>query len=92
MKKSWLLGVLMLLAVLPVGAQQVMYSNLKELVENRGDTVTTLKIEKRTKEPDLPHGRCRLSYYGRRQSRSLPLSEVTLLCCTGRYLALCQLP
>ena len=39
----------MLLAVLPVGAQQVMYSNLKELVENRGDTVTTLKIEKRTK-------------------------------------------
>ena len=34
MKKSWLLGVLMLLAVLPVGAQQVMYSNLKELVEN----------------------------------------------------------
>lgn len=49
MKKSWLLGVLMLLAVLPVGAQQVMYSNLKELVENRGDTVTTLKIEKRTK-------------------------------------------
>lgn len=49
MKKSWLLGVLMLLAVLPVGAQQVMYSNLKELVENRGDTVTTLRIEKRTK-------------------------------------------
>ncbi len=44
MKKSWLSGVLMLLAVLPVGAQQVMYSNLKELVENRGDTVTTLKI------------------------------------------------
>ena len=49
MKKSWLSGVLMLLAVLPAVAQQVMYSNLKELVENRGDTVTTLKIEKRTK-------------------------------------------
>ena len=48
MKKSWLSGVLMLLAVLPAAAQQVMYSNLKELVENRGDTVTTLKIEKRT--------------------------------------------
>ena len=45
MKKSWLSGVLMLLAVLPAAAQQVMYSNLKELVENRGDTVTTLKIE-----------------------------------------------
>lgn len=49
MKKSWLSGVLMLLAVLPAAAQQVMYSNLKELAENRGDTVTTLKIEKRTK-------------------------------------------
>lgn len=49
MKKSRLLGILMLLAVVPAAAQQVMYSNLKELVENRGDTVTTLKIEKRTK-------------------------------------------
>lgn len=49
MKKSWLSVVLMLLAVLPAAAQQVMYSNLKGLLENRGDTVTTLKIEKRTK-------------------------------------------
>ena len=88
MKKSWLLGVLMLLAVLPVGAQQVMYSNLKELVENRGDTVTTLKIEKRTKNQIYLMGGA--DY--RRQSRSLPLFEVPLLCCTGRYLALCQLP
>ena len=92
MKKSWLSGALMLLLVLPAAAQQVMYSNLKELVENRGDTVTTLKIEKRTKNQIYLMGRCRLSYYGRRQSRSLSLSEVPLLCCTGRYLALCQLP
>lgn len=49
MKKGWLLGILMLLAVLPVAAQQVVYSNLKELVEDRGDTVAMLKIEKRTK-------------------------------------------
>lgn len=49
MKRGWLLGVLILLAVLPTAAQQIMYSNLKELVENRGDTVTTLKVEKRTK-------------------------------------------
>lgn len=49
MKKSRLLGILMLLVVVPAAAQQVMYSNLKELMENRGDTVTTLKIEKRTK-------------------------------------------
>lgn len=50
MKRSWLLGVFILLAALPAAAQQVMYSNLKELVENRGDTVTTLKVEKRTKK------------------------------------------
>ncbi|WP_131751518.1 DUF6563 family protein [Bacteroides heparinolyticus] len=49
MKKRWMLGILTLLWVLPSAAQQVMYSNLKELVENSGDTVTTLRIEKRTK-------------------------------------------
>lgn len=32
-----------------MAAQQVMYSNLKGLLENRGDTVTTLRVEKRTK-------------------------------------------
>ena len=31
-------------------AQQVMYANLKELLEGRGDTVTTLRVEKRTKK------------------------------------------
>lgn len=49
MRRRWLLITLTLLAVLPAAAQQIMYSNLKELVENRGDTATTLKIEKRTK-------------------------------------------
>ncbi|MDE6348556.1 MAG: hypothetical protein K2L60_07880 [Bacteroides sp.] len=49
MKKSCLLALWMLLPVLPVAAQQIMYSNLKELVEERGDTLTTLRIEKRTK-------------------------------------------
>lgn len=49
MKKRGLLGLLMLLAVLPAAAQQIMYSNLKELLEERGDTVTTLRVEKRTK-------------------------------------------
>ena len=34
MKKSWLSGVLMLLAVLPAAAQQVMYSNLKEFISS----------------------------------------------------------
>lgn len=48
MKRRWLLGILVLLA-LPCVAQQVMYSNLKDLVEGRGDTVTILKVEKRSK-------------------------------------------
>ena len=39
MKRGWVLGLLALL-VLPCSAQQIMYSNLKELVEGRGDTVT----------------------------------------------------
>ena len=47
MKRGWVLGLLALL-VLPCSAQQIMYSNLKELVEGRGDTVTILKVEKRS--------------------------------------------
>ena len=49
MKRYWLLAALIVSALLPVAAQQVMYSNLKGLVEQRGDTVTILKIEKRNK-------------------------------------------
>ena len=48
MKVRWLLGILALLG-LPCSAQQIMYSNLKALVEGRGDTVTILKVEKRSK-------------------------------------------
>lgn len=42
---------LLLTAFLTAGAeaQQIMYSNLKNLVEERGDTVTSLRVEKRTK-------------------------------------------
>lgn len=49
MKKEWLLAVMLVLA-LPCAAQQVIYANLKELVEERGDTVTTLLVEKRSKQ------------------------------------------
>ena len=38
MKRGWVLGLLALL-VLPCSAQQIMYSNLKELVEGRGGLV-----------------------------------------------------
>lgn len=46
MKVHWLLGILALLG-LSCSAQQIMYPNLKVLVEGRGDTVTILKAEKR---------------------------------------------
>lgn len=49
MKRCWLLGIMALFMALPGAAQQIMYSNLKGLVESRGDTVSTLKVEKRTK-------------------------------------------
>lgn len=48
MKRRWLLGIMALLA-LPCMAQQIMYASLKELMEGRGDTVSTLKVEKRAK-------------------------------------------
>lgn len=56
MRKCWLLVVLALLAVLPCTAQQVVYANLKELRMNIGDTVSTLKVEKRTKNQILLMG------------------------------------
>lgn len=49
MRRCWLLGACILMAALPCAAQQIMYSNLKELMTGRGDTVTTLKVEKRSK-------------------------------------------
>lgn len=48
-RRGWLCAALLLLSVLPAAAQQIIYSNLKGLVEGKGDTVTTLKIEKRTR-------------------------------------------
>ena len=48
-KKKLCLGMLLLLASSASLAQQVMYANLEALVEGRGDTVTTLRVEKRAK-------------------------------------------
>ena len=53
MKRWWLLGIFGLLVALYGSAQQVIYANLKELVEDRGDTLSTLKIEKRSKNQIL---------------------------------------
>lgn len=56
MKKVWLLGIAVLLAALPCAAQQIMYSNLRDLQEGRGDTVSILRVEKRSKNQILLMG------------------------------------
>lgn len=48
MKKMWIFC-LMSLVGLPLVAQNIVYSNLKDLLAHDGDTVMVLKIEKRTK-------------------------------------------
>lgn len=49
MKRIVLTMVCICTFVLTGTAQQVMYANLRELMEERGDTVSTLRVEKRTK-------------------------------------------
>lgn len=56
MKRWWLLGVFGILIALPGNAQQVIYASLKELVEDCGDTLSTLQIEKRSKNQILLMG------------------------------------
>ena len=57
--KKWVV-LLMLLCVsglfLPCEAQQIMYANLRELVECEGDTVTTLRVERRSRNQILLMG------------------------------------
>ncbi len=52
-KYGFVFAVLAVLSALPCGAQQVMYSHLRELVAHEGDTVTTLHVEKRSKNKIL---------------------------------------
>lgn len=49
MKRVCLSVLLSCFAVYICSAQQIMYSNLRELVEDRGDVVSILKVTKRTK-------------------------------------------
>ncbi|WP_294634556.1 DUF6563 family protein [uncultured Bacteroides sp.] len=56
MKRCCLLSLFVLLVVFRMDAQHVIYANLKELVEERGDTLSTLKIEKRSKNQILLMG------------------------------------
>lgn len=49
--KRWrfVLAVMAALLGMPGNAQQMVYANLRELMENAGDTVTTLRVERRSK-------------------------------------------
>lgn len=49
MKRVCLSVLLLCFAVCMCSAQQIMYSSLRELVEDRGDVVSILKVTKRTK-------------------------------------------
>lgn len=48
MKKLWII-ILLTLAALPVAAQSIVYSSLKDFLTQNGDTIAGLKVEKRTK-------------------------------------------
>lgn len=50
------MGIFILSVALHASAQNVIYANLKELVEDRGDTLSTIKIEKRSKNQLLLMG------------------------------------
>ena len=49
MKKVSILLLLLSVISLPLIAQNIIYSNLKELLTQDGDTVTVLRIEKRSR-------------------------------------------
>ncbi|WP_291529190.1 DUF6563 family protein [Bacteroides sp. UBA939] len=56
MKRWWILGILGMMVALEGSAQQIIYANLKELVEESGDTLSAMKIEKRSKNQILLMG------------------------------------
>ena len=49
MKKGYVLWLLISVISLPVVAQNIIYSNLKELMAQDGDTLAVLRVEKRSR-------------------------------------------
>ena len=49
MKKRCILWLLMSVIGLPLIAQNIIYSNLKELLAQNGDTIAVLRVEKRSR-------------------------------------------
>lgn len=56
MKKGYILWLLISVISLPVVAQNIIYSNLKELVVQDGDTLAVLRVEKRSRSQILLTG------------------------------------
>ena len=53
MKKGYILWLLISVISLPVVAQNIIYSNLKELMAQDGDTLAVLRVEKRSRSQIL---------------------------------------
>ncbi len=56
MKKGYILWLLISVISLPVVAQNIIYSNLKELMVQDGDTLAVLRVEKRSRSQILLTG------------------------------------
>ena len=56
MKKGYILWLLISVISLPVVAQNIIYSNLKELMAQDGDTLAVLRVEKRSRSQILLTG------------------------------------
>lgn len=56
MKKLWILWCLSVAAFLQMSAQDMVYRNLKEFLAGKGDIVTTLKLERRSKSQVMMTG------------------------------------
>ena len=61
MKKGCILLLLMSVISLPLIAQNIIYSNLKELLAQDGDTVAVLRVERRSKNQIVLTGVARYS-------------------------------
>ena len=89
MPKSHLIGLyVLLLFALPSAAQQIVYGSAKALAEERGDTVSTLRVERRTLNQLYLMGGARST----RQPKFQPILAQALLCRPHRHNPLRQLP
>ena len=81
MKKGCILLLLMSVISLPLIAQNIIYSNLKELLAQDGDTVAVLRVEKRSRNQIVLTGGADYRVTaGDDESMGRRLKSVVLLC------------